>query len=108
MNFSCGAISLTEKLLSFSNLSAFLKHKVIFTAPYSRMALTTSLKKTNVRLLAAEMIIVRRLYRVYPVSAGVQVYFYNCDYTIGAGARSVGQQFKVISIRDQKALLLQL
>ena len=108
MNFSCGAISLTERLLSFSNLSAFLKHKVIFTAPYSRMALTTSLKKTNVRLLAAEMIIVRRLYRVYPVSAGVQVYFYNCDYTIGAGARSVGQQFKVISIRDQKALLLQL
>ena len=72
------------------------------------MALTTSLKKTNVRLLAAEMIIVRRLYRVYPVSAGVQVYFYNCDYTIGAGARSVGQQFKVIPLRDQKALLLQL
>lgn len=72
------------------------------------MALTTSLKKTNVRLLAAEMIIVRRLYRGYLVSAGVQVYFYNCDYTTGAGAMSVGQQFKVIPIRDQKALLLQL
>lgn len=50
----------------------------------------------------------RRLYRVYLVSAGVQVYFYNCDYTTGAGARSVGQQFKVIPLCDQKALLLQL
>ena len=50
----------------------------------------------------------RRLYRVYLVSAGVQVYFYNCDDTTGAGARSVGQQLKVIPLRDQKALLLQL